>query len=908
MKKKLVSVIMAATFAATAFAGCGGKDNPPAPTPGGDAYVPSEKEQTQPLVFGIDGADGVFSPFFSTAAYDTEITGMTQIGMLTSKGTNYAYGDDEACVVKDLDITYLADDKIGEVKSAEKAKYTRYDFLIKKGIKFSDGADLTIKDILFNLYVYLDPAYTGSATLYSTDIVGLKQYRTQSADENASYEIEEQAMINANNRQDRIYNWLNNQYLLSQAGGKYENLTPEQKAQYDNNADAYAEEIAKDLKYFLPRYRVEIENDYGSAQSSFTESQKEYAYDDGEFWQAYFYMYGIVKRKQKTGGGDMKDEQGRFILDFDAVTDYMANYVAENWQSCDGATEAEKKANAKKQGAIAYVFSATVGEERADGTIDYNYDKFKYTVIGSATTSDLYTEMLADERSKIIKSNEQSNVTKSISGVTYSKVTSFRNEKDKKTYSLDGEYDQLSILVNKIDPKAIWNFAFTVAPLHYYSYEGAGSDSEWNVNNNFGVVFNSTDFMNDVLKASEKLGVPVGAGVYKATNATGDLGGKAYPARNEFKNSNRIYYERNTYFDLLDGVENGGTIQNAKVKYFQYKVVNSNLLVDSLATKEIDVGSPSATSNTTNELNKYAFLKSERVLTNGYGYVGINAAEIPDVWMRRAIIKAMDTKTISQGYYKGGLCELIYRPMSTQSWAYPADKTTSFSFTDDEEYFVDYAFDETGKDIVQMLEDHGYEVNGEGKVVKDADGNALKQITFTVAGETDDHPAWQMFKQAERVLESVGFDIDVKTDAFALKKLASGQLSVWAAAWSSTIDPDMYQVYHKDSTAGSTLNWGYNAIKKDKSKYSYEWKVIDELSKLIDKGRQSIDNSKNGTRAQVYRKALDKVMELAVEMPTYQRNDLTVYNGEKIDSSTLNQNPTAYDGLFSRIWEVGYTK
>ncbi len=888
---------MAATFAATMFAGCGG-----------DAYVPSEKEQTQPLVFGIDGADGVFSPFFSTAAYDTEITGMTQIGMLTSKGTNYAYGDDEACVVKDLDITYLADDKTSEVKSASKAKYTRYDFLIKKGIKFSDGEDLTIKDILFNLYVYLDPAYTGSATLYSTDIVGLKQYRTQSADENASYEIEEQAMINANNRQDRIYNWINNQYLLSLVDGDKSKFNSDQKAQYDDTVDAYAEEIAKDLKFFLPRYRVEIENDYGSAQSSFTESQKEYAYDDGEFWQAYFYMYGIVKRKQKTGGGDMKDEQGRFILDFDAVTDYMANYVAENWQSCEGVTEAEKKANAKKQGAIAYVFSATVGEERANGTIDYNYDKFKYTVIGSATTSDLYTEMLADERSKIIKSNEQSNVTKSISGVTCSKVTSFRNEKDKKTYSLDGEYDQLSILVNKIDPKAIWNFAFTVAPLHYYSYEGAGSDSEWNVNNNFGVVFNSTDFMNDVLKASEKLGVPVGAGVYKATNATGDLGGKAYPARNEFRNSNRIYYERNTYFDLLDGVENGGTIQNAKVKYFQYKVVNSNLLVDSLATKEIDVGSPSATSNTTNELNKYAFLKSERVLTNGYGYVGINAAEIPDVWMRRAIIKAMDTKTISQGYYKGGLCELIYRPMSTQSWAYPADKTTSFSFTDDEEYFVDYAFDETGNDIVQMLEDHGYEVNGEGKVVKDADGNALKQITFTVAGETDDHPAWQMFKQAERVLESVGFDIDVKTDAFALKKLASGQLSVWAAAWSSTIDPDMYQVYHKDSTAGSTLNWGYNAIKKDKSKYSYEWKVIDELSKLIDKGRQSIDNSKNGTRAQVYRKALDKVMELAVEMPTYQRNDLTVYNGEKIDSSTLNQNPTAYDGLFSRIWEVGYTK
>ena len=49
-------------------------------------------------------------------------------------------------------------------------------------------------------------------------------------------------------------------------------------------------------------------------------------------------------------------------------------------------------------------------------------------------------------------------------------------------------------------------------------------------------------------------------------------------------------------------------------------------------------------------------------------------------------------------------------------------------------------------------------------------------------------------------------------------------------------------------------------------------------------------------------------MELAVEMPTYQRRDLTVYNKNKIDTNTLNQNPTAFDGLFSKIWEVGYTR
>ena len=113
----------------------------------------------------------------------------------------------------------------------------------------------------------------------------------------------------------------------------------------------------------------------------------------------------------------------------------------------------------------------------------------------------------------------------------------------------------------------------------------------------------------------------------------------------------------------------------------------------------------------------------------------------------------------------------------------------------------------------------------------------------------------------------------------------------------------MYQVYHKDSRAGSTANWGYNEIKKDPVKYSYETMVIDALSEKIDEAREVTDQD---TRAAIYAEALDLVMELAVEMPLYQRNDLTVYNNTKIDGKTLNPAPTAYDGLFSKIWEVGY--
>ena len=53
--------------------------------------------------FAIEGQDGVFNPFFSTTAYDSEITGLTQIGMLSTTGKDavIAYGDNEACVTKD---------------------------------------------------------------------------------------------------------------------------------------------------------------------------------------------------------------------------------------------------------------------------------------------------------------------------------------------------------------------------------------------------------------------------------------------------------------------------------------------------------------------------------------------------------------------------------------------------------------------------------------------------------------------------------------------------------------------------------------------------------------------------------------------------------------------------------------
>ena len=193
--------------------------------------------------------------------------------------------------------------------------------------------------------------------------------------------------------------------------------------------------------------------------------------------------------------------------------------------------------------------------------------------------------------------------------------------------------------------------------------------------------------------------------------------------------------------------------------------------------------------------------------------------------------------------------------------------------------------------------------NSEG-VLTHTDHGKLDYV-FTIAGDTTDHPAYAMFENAAALLNECGFKISVQQDLTALRKLTEGKLTVWAAAWSSTIDPDMYQVYHKDSTATSIKNWGYDEIFNENNKvYEHEKQIITTLSDLIEQGRQTTVVE---SRYNTYCQALDYVMELAVELPTYQRKDMFVFNSKIVNKSTLNTTDVdGYAGVLDRIWEVNY--
>lgn len=821
--------------------------------------------ETRPFAMSISTPDGVFNPFFSTSAYDSSIVGMTQIGMLNtdSKG-NITYGDNEPTVTKD----YI-------VKETEEGgkKYTTYEFLIKNGIKFSDGHDLTIKDVLFNLYVYLDPSYTGSATVYSTDIVGLKNYRQQQFVTSDSSAFEEQFVSDANVRIDELIEYVTFKYTGTKEDERpSDRWTDEEKAQFE-----------KDFKYVAETFQKELTTDWNSVDietykkdNDFTDAWQVFMLNDGG-------MNELLLEDPENPGRKYKDENGNYKLDKAAADEFYNDSILPYVEASSLSRE-----DAIREYCISSVFTAYF-KTTADGQLDItktSASNFETIVKYWQTASTVLDQFTAEAKSDYFKGSTK--VVPNIEGITTHKVTNF-NSKD-----LGAEHDVLSIKINDVDPKAIYNFSFTVAPMHYYSGTWRGKDyvAAFNGTTEFGLEFGEIQFMNEVINASNKVGLPVGAGTYKASNASGS----GAVTSDTFFNNNMVYYERNPYFETL-----GSGISNAKIKYVRYKVVESDQIINALTNGDIDFGEPSATQPNIQAVNN-AGLGHVEIATSGYGYVGLNPRFVPNINVRRAIIKAMNTSLITQNYYQGGLAEIIYRPMSKTNWAYPKDATI---YKQDD---ITYAYDSTGQEIKQLVEDAGYVFNGTC-YEKNIDGFGVDTLNYklTIAGGSTDHPAYSMFLNAARILNSVGFDVKVVTSQTALSDLSAGKLAIWAAAWSSTIDPDMYQVYHMDSQASSTSNWGYKQIKagKNTEAYAEEYRIITELSDLIDQGRSTTNQNE---RKGIYALALDKVMEFAVEMPTYQRNDMSAYNKNVLDEGTMTpaSERSPYNGLLSRIWELNY--
>ena len=196
MKKKCVALLLS-TAMVVSLTACGGGSDAPATD---EAPAESSGETTEPgeedasgeessdsasapandtLVASVEqGLEGKFSPFFALAANDVTIDEMVRVYTLEVDrvGNPILKGiEGETRSYNGTDYTYYTASDIEITENDDGTVY--YDMTIRDDIQFTDGHVADIDDVIFSMYVFLDPTYDGNATLYSTPIEGLDAYR-----------------------------------------------------------------------------------------------------------------------------------------------------------------------------------------------------------------------------------------------------------------------------------------------------------------------------------------------------------------------------------------------------------------------------------------------------------------------------------------------------------------------------------------------------------------------------------------------------------------------------------------------------------------------------------------------------------------------------------------------------------
>lgn len=444
-----------------------------------------------------------------------------------------------------------------------------------------------------------------------------------------------------------------------------------------------------------------------------------------------------------------------------------------------------------------------------------------------------------------------------------------------------GDYE-LQVVTNGFDATAVYNIAqIPVAPLHYY-----GDTSLYDYDNNqFGFT------RGDLSAVHAKDTTPLGAGPYKYV-----------------KYENKIVY--------LEANENYFKGE-PKIKNMQWKETTEADKIPAVQQGTLDISGPTASKanleqikgiNTNGELTGDVM---ETRLTDyrGYGYIGINADRIcvggeRDSDASKNLRKALATvisvyRDVAIDTYYGDAASVINYPISNTSWAAPqksdADYQVAFSVdVDGNPIYTDGMSDEDKyaaalQASLGFFEAAGYTV-ADGKVTAAPDGAAMEYEIWIGADGTGDHPSFGVLTDAKAALESIGITLTINdlTDTSQLwSGLDAGTVDMWCAAWQATLDPDMYQVYHSSNVEGmgGTDSNHYHVTDAD-------------LDELIMTARTSADQA---YRKSVYKQCLDIVIDWAVEIPVYQRQDCSIFSTERIKADTITPDLTTFYGWYEEV-------
>lgn len=436
----------------------------------------------------------------------------------------------------------------------------------------------------------------------------------------------------------------------------------------------------------------------------------------------------------------------------------------------------------------------------------------------------------------------------------------------------------MRIVTDSLDATMIYNLALPIAPLHYYGDE-AQYDYE---NHKFGFP------KGDLSLIREKTTQPMGAGPYMFKEVSNGV----------------VYMEANPKYYRGE----------PKTKYLNFIETKEADMVNGISSGTLDIATPSYTTELADQIAEInggdpsfdgSVITTKLIDYRGYGYIGICANNVkvgddPASEESKNLRKAI--ATVISAYrdegidsYYGDTASIINYPISNTSWAAP-------QVTDDG-YTVAYSVDVDGNPIytadmktedkyeaakaaaLGFFEAAGYTV-ADGKLTAAPEGAKLEYTVNIGGGGQGNHPTFLILKNAADAFASIGFTLTVNDLAQAADLFASYQSGVaemWCAAWQSSSDPDMYQLYHSQGTTN------YYAINDE------------DLDTLIMDARQSTEQS---YRKGLYKAAMEIIMDWGVELPVYQRSDAYIVSTERVDVSSLPNDMTPYWNWKSEIENI----
>ena len=441
--------------------------------------------------------------------------------------------------------------------------------------------------------------------------------------------------------------------------------------------------------------------------------------------------------------------------------------------------------------------------------------------------------------------------------------------------------NSLRVVMTEVDATSIYQLGVAIAPLHYY-----GSKELYDYDKNmFG--FTKGD-LSAVRAVTTK---PLGAGPYKFI---------------KFENG-VVNFEANESYYL-------GT---PKTKYVNFKESQEKDKLNGVVTGTIDITDPSFNKDAVAAIEEAngGTLNGDKITVDtvdnlGYGYIGmcadrVRVGEDSGSEASKNLRKALATviavyRDVAIDSYYGERASVINYPISNTSWAAPQST--------DDGYRVAFSVDVDGNPIytsdmdaearyaaakaaaLGFFEAAGYTVT-DGKLTAAPAGAKLEYECLIPGDGAGDHPVFMALTMAAETFKEIGMNFIV-TDLTNSTDLWNGldaiTVDMWAAAWDATVDPDMYQVYHSSNRVGIPGATGSN-----------HYRINDEeLDTLIMEARKSTDQA---FRKPMYKECLDIIMDWAVEIPTYQRQNAIIFSTERVDMSTVTPDITTFYGWMAEI-------